>query len=70
MIGRIWLPVEHCRKRELPAGGVIVAAPQGSEAVDDIGGGAEQTIDGELEDTDRRAVPRVNVTRLRVSVNA
>jgi len=47
-----------------------VAAPQGSEAVDDIGGGAEQTIDGELEDTDRRAVPRVNVTRLRVSVNA
>ena len=47
-----------------------MAAPKGSEAVDDIGGGAEETIDVELEDTDRRSVLRVNVTRLRVSVNA
>lgn len=44
--------------------------PQVSEAVDHVGGGAEEIIDVKRGDTDRRAVLRVNVTRRRVSVNA
>jgi hypothetical protein len=57
MIGRIWLRVEHGRNvNSRPVGSLWPR--KGNEAVDDIDGSAEETIDVELEDTDRNGGSR------------